>query len=293
MVNSVNSIEQNHVVSNPRRINKIGKILLELGKISHEDTEKILALQQEEGLLFGDAAMQLGLINDDDVQQVVAMQFNYHYLQAGQGKFSPDLVAAYEPFSEEVESYRALRSQLMLRWFQEGNRCLSLVSPNSGDGVSYLSSNLAVVFSQLGARTLLIDANMRNPRQNEIFNMQGSIGLSDIIVGRTGMNAISEVESIQDLYILSAGTIPPNPQELLGRASFSYLMKIVAESYDVVLIDTPPAIQSADAQTISAHSGGALMVSKLNHTKLADLEEVKNNLVMTGASIVGAVVNEF
>lgn len=293
MQSAIKNSGGNAISANPARINKIGRILLELGKITIDDTENILIEQQKSGLLFGDAAMKLGLINDADIQQVVAMQFNYHYLQAGQGDFSPELVAAYEPFSDQVESYRALRSQLMMRWFKEGNKSLALVSSDHKAGVSYLTANLSVVFSQLGARTLLIDTNMREPKQQSIFNIKQSLGLSDIIVGRCGLDAVNEIESIQDLSVISAGTIPPNPQELLGRASFSYLMKIAAENYDVVLVDTPPARNSADTQSIVEKTGGALVVAKLNQTKLNELTDIRNQLEVTGAKIVGAIVNDF
>jgi protein-tyrosine kinase len=293
MKDNLQGEEKNALSTNPSRMSKIGRLLLQLGKITHEDTSRILDLQQREGILFGDAAMKLGLINDADVQQVVAMQFNYHYLQAGQGSFSKELVAAYEPFSKEVEAYRALRSQLMMRWFQEGHRCLAFIGVNQGEGLSYLIANMAVTFSQLGARTLLIDANMRSPKQHQIFNLKDHIGLSDLIVGRTGMNAIYDIESIQDLSVLTAGTIPPNPQELLGRASFSYLMRIASENYDVVLVDAPPAMDSADAQIIAAQCQGALIVSRLNHTKLTDITTVRNQMEITGAKVVAAVINEF
>jgi protein-tyrosine kinase len=275
------------------KISKIGRLLLDLGKITHSDTKRILRVQKKHGLLFGDAALKLGLINDADIQKVVAMQFNYNYLQAGQGKFSQDLVAAYAPFSKKVEAYRALRSQLMMRWFKKGHRTLALVSANHQEGISYLTANLGVVFSQLGARTLIIEANMRTPRQHKIFNLRENIGLSDILVGRSGIEAINEIESIPDLSVLSAGTIPPNPQELLGRTSFTILMRTLTENYDVILIDTPSAIESADAQTALEIAEGALLVARLNKTKHEDVLELRNQIDMTGAVIVGAVMNEY
>lgn len=288
------AIQQSAVVdySQPK-ISKIGRLLLELGKISRSDTKKILRTQKKHGLLFGDAALKLGLINDDDIQKVVAMQFNYHYLQAGQGKFSDDLVAAYAPFSKKVENYRALRSQLMMRWFKKGHRALAIVGANSGDGVSYLTANLGVVFSQLGARTLIIEANMRSPRHQEIFNIRTHTGLSDMIVGKVGRDAVQELESIPDLSVLHAGTVPPNPQELLGRTSFNILFKNLSENYDVILIDTPPVVQSADAQSVIEMSEGAMLVSRLHQTKHTDVLEMRHLIEMTGASIVSAVMNDF
>lgn len=293
MKQSIEFSETNALSVNPARVNKIGRLLVQLGKINTEDVDKIVELQVKESLLFGDAALKLGLINQADVQQVIAMQFNYDYLQAGQGNFSDDLIAAYEPFSDQVESYRALRSQLMMRWFKGGNRALAIVSPNHREGISFLTANLAVVFSQLGARTLLIDANMRESKQQSIFNIKQSPGLSDMIVGRVGLGAIHKIEDIQGLSLLTSGTTPPNPQELLGRTSFSYLMKIASEYYDIVLVDSPPANKYADAQAIIERCKGALVVSRLNHTKLADITEVKNQIELTDSTVVGVVVNEF
>ena len=109
-------------------------------------------------------------------------------MQPGQGNYSEELVAAYQPFSQQVEALRALRSQLMMRWFNETNKSLAVVTANAGEGGSYLASNLAVMFSQLGERTLLIDANMRNPRQHIIFNLKENRGLSDILAGRAGLD---------------------------------------------------------------------------------------------------------
>lgn len=281
------------ISANPSRAGKIGRLLLQLGKISFEDTDKIIRAQQEYGLLFGDAALKLGLITESDISQALALQFNYPYLQAGQGNYSNELVAAYQPFSKQVEALRALRSQLMMRWFNESNKSLAIVSADAGEGVSYLAANLAVMFSQLGERTLLVDANMRDPRQHTIFNLKENRGLSDIIAGRAGLEVVSRVEFFEDLSVLGAGTTPPNPQELLNRTRFTHFINYASSKYDVVLVDTSPANDSADAQVTVARCGGALLVSRLNHTRLSDITEVRNQISVTGAHVVGAVINDF
>jgi chain length determinant protein tyrosine kinase EpsG len=293
MRNNISVPFSTSIYTNPARASKIGRLLLQLGKISIEDTEKILRAQQEHGLLFGDAAVKLGLISEADINQVLAMQFSYPYLQDGQGNYSEELVAAYRPFSKQVEALRALRSELMLRWFNENNKSLAIVSANSGEGGSYLAANLAVMFSQLGERTLLIDANMRDPRQHRIFNLKENRGLSDIIAGRVGLEVVNQVEFFEDLSVLGAGTPPPNPQELLNRSSFTYFMKQATSQYDVVLVDTTPATATADAQATLARCGGALLVSRLNHTRLSEITEVRNQIAVTGAHLVGAVINNF
>lgn len=281
------------VSANPAHESSIGRLLLHLGKISPEDAENILRAQQEHGLRFGDAALKLGLITESDIRQVLALQFDYPYLHAGQGNFSAELVAAYQPFTQQVEALRALRNQLIMRWFSEGYKSLAIVGANPGEGCSHLAANLAIVFSQLGERTLLVDANLRDPRQHTIFNLKENRGLSDILAGRAGMDVITRVESFVDLSVLGAGTIPPNPQELLSRATGIGFMSQAIAHYDVVLVDTAPAAVAADAQATVARCGGALLVSRLNHTRLSDLAEVRDQIAVTGARVVGAVINDF
>src|SRR5450830_1639547 len=198
----------------------IGGLLLESGKITPEGAERVLRMQKELGIRFGEAAQRLGLVSEADIQQVLARQFNYPYLPRGTGNFSDKLIAAYEPFGQQVETLRAIRSQLMLRWFARGHKALVVVSINADDGAAIFAANLAVVFSQLGEQTLLVDANLRKPRQHEVFNLTQRQGLSDVLAGRADMGAVTRIESFVDLSVLGAGTLPPNPQELLSRDGF-------------------------------------------------------------------------
>ena len=271
----------------------MGRLLLDSGKITPEDAERILRLQKEKSLRFGEAAKSLGLIDDADIEQVLARQFDYPYVQAGQGGFAHELVAAYQPFSLQVETLRAVRSQLMLRWFASGRRTLAIASVNPGEGASLLIANLAVVFSQLGEQTLVVDANLRVPRQHHIFNIAGKQGLSDVLAGRADLNAIAKVDSFIDLSVLQAGTLPPNPQELLSRASFNGLVSELSTRYDVVLFDTPALSAGADALAIGVRAGGVLMVARKNVTSLADLSAASEQLMRVGAEVVGSVMVDY
>ncbi len=291
IVNQFNSTEL--TPNSSQRESNIGKLLLDLGKIKPEDAERIIRLQKAENLKFGAAAQKLGLITESDIKQVLALQFDYPYLQPNTGDFSQNLVAAYQPFSPQVEALRALRSQLIIRWFNEGNKALAVLSPTGADGSSNLAANLAIVFSQLGEQTLLIDANLRNPVQHKLFNLSEKKGLSDILVGRAGVDVLTKIESFVDLTVLGAGTIPPNPQELLTRPSFSEFMNQAKNSYDVVIVDAPAASETSDAQAIAWRCGGALLVSRLNQTRVGDLKNIKDQLTVNGVQIVGAVINDF
>lgn len=292
MLNTVNT-NNLPVPNNVHREANIGKLLLDLGKITLEDAERIIRLQKVEGLRFGAAAQKLGMVTEADIKQALSLQFDYPYLQPNQGSFSKSLVAAYQPFSPQVEALRALRSQLILTWFNEGNKSLAVVSANEDEGCSTLAANLAVVFSQLGEQVLLIDANLREPSQHQIFNLSEPRGLSDILVGRADLNIVTRIESFVNLSVLGAGTVPPNPQELLSRSIFTDLINHAITHYDIVIVDTAPAGLTSDAQTVAGRCGGALLVSKLNQTRVNELENVRDQLTVTGVHIVGAVVNDY
>jgi chain length determinant protein tyrosine kinase EpsG len=293
MESKLNVPQENQQISEGVKQSPIGALLVDLGKISTADVERVMKVQKEKGLRFGDAASYLGLITEADINQVLSMQFNYPYLQTGRGHYSDELVAAYQPFTPQVESLRTLRTQIMKRWFAEGHKALAVVSVNAGEGSSNLTANLAILCSQLGQRTLLVDANLRDPRQHELFNLAEKRGLSDILATRQDISLLSTLEAFPNLSVLGAGTLAPNPQELLNRATFADLMNQAMSKFDVILVDTSPAGISADSQVIVAHCGGALLVSRLNHTRLEDLAALKTQISVTGAQIVGAVINEF
>ena len=269
----------------------MGALLLDAGKISVSDVERIIALQKQKGMRFGDAAKALGLINDDDIQEALSYQFDFPFLAASEKDFSRELVAAYQPFSSQVESLRALRGQLLLRWFTDV-KTLALVSPSRGEGRSYMAANLAIVFSQLGERTLLIDADLRQPRQHALFKLQSGYGLSDVLAGRADLTVVTQIPAFRDLSILPAGTIPPNPVELISRGLKNCLQQLQTQ-FDVILIDTPPAEQGIDAQITASLCGGTLLVAGQHKTRLNDLQRLKEALQDTGIQCLGAVLNDF
>jgi protein-tyrosine kinase len=277
----------------PAPESSMGVMLLDSGKLTPENAERVLRMQKELGIRFGEAAVRLGLISEEDIQQVLARQFAYPYLLKGESALSPRLVAAFEPFSPQVEALRAIRSQLMLRWFARGRKALAIVGADPADGVSIFASNLAVVFSQLGEQTLLVDANLRSPRQQEVFALTPRQGLSDVLAGRADLDVIARVPSFIDLSVLPAGTLPPNPQELLSREGFRNLNAELERRYDVVLYDVPPFASGADAMAVAGRAGGVLLVARKDHTRMAAVAHMAGQLTQAGADVVGSVVVDF
>ncbi|HCX33925.1 MAG TPA: chain length determinant protein tyrosine kinase EpsG [Rhodocyclaceae bacterium] len=282
-------------VSEAARERMVGAILIDAGKLRPEDAEKILRAQKEKGLRFGEAGVRLGLLKQADIDFALSRQFGYSYLQPGERGVAQELVAAYQPFSHAVEELRALRSQLMLRWFtgEPGHKALAVVGTERGEGRSYVAANLAVVFSQLDERTLLIDADLRNPRQHSLFRLENRTGLSAWLSGRAGSEAIQAVPGLPGLSVLTAGAVPPNPQELLGRAQFPALLEQICADHDVVLLDTPAMDTAADAQMVGARARAALLVARKDHSRLPVLQALSAALSDSGAAVVGAVMNAF
>lgn len=273
----------------------IGAILIDSGKLSIGDAEQILRLQKVENIRFGDAGIRLGLLSQVDIQHALAHQYDYPYLLKDDEAVSDALVAAYNPFCPQVESLRTLRSQLMLRRFtgQPNRKMLSVVSPSRGEGRSFLAANLAIVFSQLGERTLLIDADMRHPCQHELFKLENRHGFSSILAGREDTQAVKRVNNFVDLSVLTAGPIPPNPQELLGRPALTALLQTLHQDFDVILIDTPSSADFADAHMLAARAGAAVVLARKNSSLLELVRQQTESMSRSGIEVVGTVLSEF
>jgi receptor protein-tyrosine kinase len=275
----------------------IGDILVATGRLSPQDASRILERQKQDNIQFGDAALALKILTREDIDFALSKQFDYAYLSEQDSSLSPELVAAYKPFSRVGENLRAVRSQLVLRWFgaDTARKVLAVVSPNKREGRSFLAANLAIVFAQQGERTLLIDGDMRaapGRGQHALFRLGRSAGLSGILAHRAGLKAVLPVPGLAGLAVLPAGAVPPNPQELLGRAAFSGLLRTVSQQYDVIIIDTPAASECADAEIIASRAGAALLVARRNKTLVPLTTQLGRRLQDSGVALVGSVLND-
>ncbi len=272
---------------------RIGDALISHAKLKHEDVERIIDLQKSKNILFGDAAIKLGLIKESDLNKVLSQQFDYSYSDAESHQLNEVLIAAHIPFSEEVEKLRSLRGQLLMRWFDQGNKTLAVTSAGVEDGASQVAANLAIVFSQLNKKTLLIDANLRESVQHKLFNVETKLGLSNILANKQGSYQLTRPQSLPNLSILTAGTKVPNPQELLSRIDFAELLSDLEINYDIILLDTSPLNLASDALTVVSKAKAAIIVARKDYTLATEIQHLNQQLNLTGAQIIGSILQEF
>lgn len=273
----------------------MGDLLRKARGLSQVQVNEIVAYQHESGLRFGQAAVALKLVSDDDVLWALSQQFHYPYAPQGRSDRYPELVAAADPFSPEAEVFRDLCSQVSMNHVAgtTGRRplALSVVSPNVGDGKTFLAANLAVAFSQVGGRTLLVDADMRTPRQHSVFGVSSAVGLSTVLAGRAEANVIQSVPDLPSLFVMPVGSVPPNPMELLQRPAFALLMQELLSKFDHVVVDTPAFARGADARVIAARCGASIAVGRQGTTRMDAMDKLIGALNAGRSRLAGVVMN--
>ncbi|HYG55798.1 MAG TPA: cellulose synthase operon protein YhjQ/BcsQ [Burkholderiales bacterium] len=277
----------------PSPARRLGSLIRDASTLSDEDIDRILAYQKKSGLRFGESAVALRLVDRNAVIEALSRQFQYPTGFAGRA-LSSELIAAVDPFGDQAEAFRELRSRLLLEVLTEGTRAaLTVASPDIGDGKTYLAANLAVAFSQLGEPTLLVDCDMRMPRLHRLLGVAAPVGVSNVLAGLADAETlVQEVPGLPNLYLLPAGAVPPNPLELLQRAKLRVLMRDMLSRFAHVIVDTPAAIRGADSRVVAAQAGAVVVIARRNESPMGPLEGLLAALGRGPAKVAGVVVNE-
>lgn len=278
----------------------IGEMLIRSQQLTREQVEAVLAHQQAHRCRFGESAVSLGYLKGPEVMWALSRQFGYDYAPSHSvdgAEFSDELVIAKHPFSQAAEVVRDLRSQLLqgvLNPDAVPRRALALVSPDSGDGKTWFAANLAVSLSQLGARTLLIDANLRNPGLHRVFGLDDpKTGLSGILSRRHRADVLRPLRELPHLHLLPAGVVPPNPLEILQGRGFSELLARLRSKFTHVIVDTPALGVGADARLIAARSGASVLIGRRHKSRIDLLQQAARHLSKGDAQFAGLVINDF
>ena len=189
-----------------------------------------------------------------------------------------------------VEAYKAIRTNLTFLLATSETKVFGITSPEAGEGKSTTSVNMAIAFSQLGDKVLLIDADMRKSSIHKKLKIENNAGLSNVLAG---FNNYSEVIThINDTFdVITAGQVPPNPSELLGSARFKELVETVGREYSYVIIDTPPMDVVTDALVIAPHTAGLVLVVKDHVTPTDAINRAIDAAKFAYINILGAVMN--
>jgi len=207
-------------------------------------------------------------------------------------KEAVELVTQVRPQSQMAESYRALRTSLLLSNLGSPPKVIIVTSALPQEGKTTTSINTAVVLAQKGVRVLLIDADLRRPSIHKTLGMGPHSGLSNVLTGSTTLEqAISRTSILPNLFVLPAGTPPPNPAELLASSNMRDVLNQLREHYDHIVIDTPPSLSVTDAVVLSPRADAVVLVIRSGQTTKQALRRSRDILMQVNAKVVGVLLN--
>ncbi len=289
----LNRPEVSETVADPIAKDPIEQQILGAQNLSKNQVEAIRGFQRRKNLTFGEAAITLGLVRRDSLLLALSKRYNYPVFRLGsdEAHFSRELVAGYQPFSAAAEAYRSARSTLATGPLSQGKNSFVVIGARSGVGVTSFAANLALSFAQMCVPTLLVDANLRRPRLAPLFGIDRKTeGLVEALtLGAAGSRNVA-FDIVPGLSLLVAGAPAPHPQELLVSKEFLALSQNAQRNYGVVIYDTPPALESADAYVVASRVGSAILVARRHRTKVKDIEKIARTLMDRQCEIAGTIL---
>jgi len=200
------------------------------------------------------------------------------------------LLTHTNPKSPVAEAFRTLRTNLYFSDLKKSLKKIMVTSAGPSEGKSTILANLAVTVAQTGQKVLLIDADLRKPVMHKIFDLSNSKGLTNLLVEELEPGQVIHRSKIENLDILTSGPIPPNPSELLGSERMEKFLNGI-NSYDIIFIDSPPAVAVTDAVVLSSKMDGVLLVIDCKQVRREMAISAKEQLLKANARILGAVLN--
>lgn len=194
--------------------------------------------------------------------------------------------------SPPMEAYRILRTNLEFSGTTKKVQTILLTSATPQEGKTTTSCNLAKTFAYAGTKTLLIDFDLRRPALHHYFNLENKQGCMDHILGKVSLEEAVKPTETENLFLLNAGTLPPDPAEILASPKMESIINQLRENYEVIIIDTPPVAALADASIASRLADAVILVATVKKTRVDDLQTALNNLQTSGANVHGFIMND-
>ncbi|WP_334172073.1 polysaccharide biosynthesis tyrosine autokinase [Sinomonas sp.] len=201
------------------------------------------------------------------------------------------LIVQDDPRSPRAEAFRALRTNLQfVDAGGDGARSFVITSAMESEGKSSTASNLAIALDNAGHKVIVVDADLRRPKLATYMGLEGAVGLTDLLIGRAEMDDAVQQWGRGNLHVLPAGSVPPNPSELLGSAKMHALVERLENEFDYVLFDAPPLLPVTDAAVLSKAAGGAILVVAAGRTHRSQLTGAVTTLENVGVRLFGFVL---
>lgn len=207
-------------------------------------------------------------------------------------KTGRDLITVHKPKSPISEQYRTIRTNLEFTAVDDDLQTMVITSASSGEGKSTTSSNLAVVYAQQGKQVLLVDCDMRRPTAHFTFRVSNGIGLSTVLAKKTTVEKATHSTQIENLDLIAAGPIPPNPSELLSSKMMDRVLEELRANYDIIILDAPPMMQVADTRLLARKVDGVVLVVGCDKSDRQMVVKAKEQLTLAEAHILGVVLNK-
>lgn len=189
-----------------------------------------------------------------------------------------------------VEAYKTIRTNLLFATSTSQNKAVIFTSAEPSAGKSTTCINLAITMAQLGARVVIIDADMRKPTQHKYVRLSNATGLSKCLCGIDSLEDSIHRDIFPNLDLITSGPIPPNPSELLGSESMVRLLEALSQSYDYVFLDMPPINVVADGLICMNYAAGAILIARQKQTRYADLQKAADSIRNIHGNLLGVVV---
>lgn len=234
----------------------------------------------------------LGIIPDMHHKSGGAIKKEASTPSKGGTDFRRRLITYEDPKSPISESYRSLRTNITYASADKKIKSLLVSSPQPGEGKSTTTANLAIAFAQLRKRTIVIDADLRKPVQHNVFDHPRGPGLAEYLIGEIeDLSTIIHATKVENLFIITAGGLPPNPSELLGSDRMSNLVDRLESEWDMVLFDSPPIVAVTDSSMISSEIDALLMVVKAGQTDRSAVDRALDTISNVKSPLIGAILN--
>ena len=213
--------------------------------------------------------------------------------QKSKRKPSPDDLLSGEKLTSTVaEAFRTLRTNLQYLSPEKKVKRLVISSATPKEGKSFVVANLGLTLSQMGHKTLVIDADLRKPVMEKIFDVSRKPGLSDAIIAEIPWRDGIKTTPFENLHLLPVGNIPPNPVELLGSDKMSDILHEIADEYEYILLDTPPVLPLTDAVVLARKADGVILVIQYHKVEIEAVLRARERFESVDAPILGAILNE-